>query len=157
MIIPPAAAADRAAKPFASLIAAAFGSEAAVMLAPARAARAAGSIVAIATSPDDPSVEAASLIAAAAGESLMVVEVRAIAGDALRVVQKREGNKRIRRIDEGPVDYAADATPHALRGLSERLTVVSRGTIRNEVALAIALARGVPVLSLWARQRARRV
>jgi len=156
VIVPPAAAADRAAEPFASLIAAAFGSEAAVMLAPARTARAAGSIVAIATSADDRSVEAASLIAAAAGERLVVVDVRALAGDALRFERKRAGNERIPRTDEGPVDYAADAAPHALRGLTERLTVVSRGIIRNEVALAIALGRGTPVLSLGARERARR-
>jgi len=67
-------------------------------------------------------------------------------GDALRFERKREVNERVRRIDEGPADYAAEAAPHALRGLTERLTVVSRGTIRNEVALAIALARGAPVL-----------
>ena len=127
------------------------------MLAPARAARAAGAIVAIASSPDDPSVEAASLIAAAAGERLVVVDVRAVAGDALRFERKRDGSDRIRRIDEGPVDYAADAAPHALRGLTERLTVVSRGTIRNEVALTIALARGAPVLSMGPRDRGRRV
>ena len=160
VIVPPAAAADRAAEPFASLIAAAFGSEAAVMLAPARPACAAGSIVAIATSPNDPSVEAASLIAVAAGERLVVLDARAIAGDMLRVERKREGGEGSEgssRIDEGPVNYAADAAPHALRGLTERLTVISRGTIRNEVALTIALARGAPVLSIDAPDRARRV
>jgi len=155
VIVPPAAAADRAAEPFASLIAAAFSSEAAVMLAPARAARAAGSIVAIATSPNDPSVEAASRIAAAVGERLVVVDARAIAGDTLRFERKREGGEGSSRIDQGPLYYAVDAAPHALRGLTERLTVISRGTIRNEVALAIALARRAPVLSLVARERAR--
>ena len=88
VIVPPAAA-DRAAEPFASLLAAAFGSAAAVMLAPARVARAAGAVVAIAASPDDPSVETASAIAEAAGERLVVVELRALAGDALRVERKR--------------------------------------------------------------------
>ena len=39
VIVPPAAAADRAAEPFASLLEAAFASPAAVMLAPARIAR----------------------------------------------------------------------------------------------------------------------
>lgn len=126
------------------------------MLAPARVARAAGSVVAIATSPDDPSVEAASLITAAAGERLVVVDVR-IAADALRVERKREGNDRIQQIDEGPAEYTAEAAPHALRGLTERLTVISRGTIRNEVALAIALARGAPVLSLGPRVRGRSI
>ena len=151
VIVPPAAAADRAAEPFASLIAAAFSSDAAVLLAPAMAGWVAGSIVAIAASPDDPSVEAASAIAEAAGEGLVVVDVRAIAGDALRFARRREWNERI---DEGPVDYAADAAHHALKGLAKRLTVVSRGAIRNEVELAVALARFAPVLSLRPRERA---
>jgi len=155
VIVPPPAAADRAAEPFASLLAAAFGSAAAVMLAPARVARAAGAVVAIAASQDDPSVETASAIAEAAGERLVVVELRALAGDALRVERKREAIHGVWRIDEGPLDYAAEAAPHALGGLAERLTVVSRGAIRNEVALAIALARGAPVLSLGPREPGR--
>ncbi len=153
VIVPPPAAADRASEPFASLLAAAFASAAAVMLAPARRARAAGAIVAIAASPDDPSVEAAGAIAEAAGERLVVVDMRAVAGDALRVERKLQSTGGAWMIDEGPLDYAAEAAPQALRGLEERLTVVSRGAIRNEVALAIALARGAPVLSLGPRER----
>ena len=153
VIVPPAAAADRAAEPFASLLDAAFGSAAAVMLAPARVVRAAGVVVAIAASPDDPSLEAARAIAEAAGEPLVVVDVRSVSGDALRIERKRQAGEAIRRIDEGPLDYAAEAAPHALRGLTERLTVVSRGAIRNDVALKIALARGAPVLSLGPRRR----
>ena len=53
VIVPPAAAADRVAEPFASLLEAAFASPAAVMLTPRRIAHAAGSIVAIAAAPDD--------------------------------------------------------------------------------------------------------
>jgi hypothetical protein len=151
VIVPPAVAADRAAEPFASLLEAAFGSAAAVMLAPSRLARATGAVVAIAASPNDPSLEAARAIAQAAGEPLVVIDIRALAGDALRVERKRQEGEAIGRIDEGPVDYAAEAAHHALKGLAERLTVVSRGAIRNEVALRIALARGAPVLSLGPR------
>ena len=85
----PVAAAERAAEPFASLLEAAFGSSAAVMLAPARLARSAGPIVAIAAGPDDPSIAAAAAIAEAAGEQLVVVDLASgrggrVAGGAAR-------------------------------------------------------------------------
>jgi hypothetical protein len=91
VIVAPAAAADRAAEPFASLLDAAFRSSAAVMLAPPRIARVTGSIVAIAAGPQDPSVETANAIAAAAGETLVVVEVRAGVGGAMRVERRSSG------------------------------------------------------------------
>jgi len=50
--------------------------------------------------------------------------------------------------DDGPGQH----NPDPLRGLTGRLTVV-----RNEVALAIALARGAPVLSLCPKHRGRSV
>ena len=63
------------------------------------------------------------------------------------------GSDGPRRDDAGSLDYAADAAPQALRGLAERLAVVTRGAIANDMALAIALARGVPVLSIDPRER----
>jgi hypothetical protein len=156
VIVPPSTAAARAAEPFASLLAAAFGSAAAVLLVPGRLMRAAGSIVAIAAAPDDPSVDAAGAIAAATGENLVVVDMRGAGGEALRV-ELRSGvsNRSHAPIHGGPVDYLAEAAPYALRGLKERLTVLSRGAIRNDLALAIALARGAPVLSIDLRKRGR--
>ena len=145
----PAAAAERAAEPFASLFTAAFGSAAAVMLTPARLMRSAGSIVAIAAAPDDPSVETAAAIASAAGEDLVVVELRRGAGGVLRVEERGGAAGPGRRQAAAPLlAYAADAAPQALRGLTERLAVVTRGVLGNDIALAIALARGVPVLSI---------
>ena len=38
---------------------------------------------------------------------------------------------------------------------TERLAVVTRGAVGNDIALAIALARGVPVLSIDTRERGR--
>ena len=156
VIVAPAAAGDRAAEPFASLLDAAFRSTAAIMLAPARVARAVGSIVAIAAAPDDPSVQAAAEIASAAGEDLVVVEVRAGAGGVMRV-ERRGGaaDTGFRQTETGPINYAADAVPQALRGLTERLAVVTRGAVGNDIALAIALARGMPVLSIDTRERGR--
>ena len=136
---------------------AAFRSTAAIMLAPARVRqRVVGSIVAIAAAPDDPSVQAAAEIASAAGEDPVVVEVRAGAGGVMRV-ERRGGaaDTGFRQTETGPVNYAADAVPQALRGLTERLAVVTRGAVGNDIALAIALARGVPVLSIDTRERGR--
>jgi len=126
VVIAAPAAAERFAEPFASLIAAAFRSAAAVMLAPPRPARHSGPIAAIAAAPDDPSVAVAAAIAAAAGEELVVVD---LAGDP--------------------------ALPEALRRIKERLAVATRGVLGVEIALALAAALGVPVLSIDAGERRR--
>jgi len=47
----------------------------------------------------------------------VVVDVRALASDALRFERKRAENGRVPRIHEAPLDYVADAAHHALRGL----------------------------------------
>ena len=39
----------------------------------------------------------------------MVVDVRALASDALRFERKRAENRRVPRIREAPSDYVADA------------------------------------------------
>jgi len=148
-IVPPEAGADRAAEPFASLIAAAFRSAAAVLLAPLSPVRASGPVVALAAAPDDPSVDVAGAIANVAGERLIVVDIRALSGRALRVERTRDARRSVER---GPLDYASDAAPHIPAGLTERLIVVTRGAIRDDLTLATALARGVPVLSLGSRQ-----
>ena len=157
LIEAPAAPAERAAEPFASLFSAALDSAAAVMLTPARLSRSAGSIVAIAAGGgDDPSIEAAAAIAAAAGEELVIVEVRPGAGAAMHV-ERRTGpaGAGLLQTTAAPLAYAADAAPQALRGLTERLVVISRPTVANDIALAIALARGVPVLSIDPPRRGR--
>jgi hypothetical protein len=140
----PAVAAERAAEPFASLLEAAFRSSAAVMLAPARLARSAGPIVAIAAGPDDPSIEAATAIAGAAGEELVVVDVRAGAAEDWLAARRAAGPR---------LAFADDALPQALQGLKERLAVVSRGAVGNRFALAIAATRGAPTLSVDGRER----
>lgn len=137
----PAMAAERASEPFASLLEAAFRSTAAVMLAPARRARSAGPIVAIASRPDDPSVKAAAAIAGATGEELVVIDLGAGAADAW-LAARREAAPSLA--------FADDALPAALQRLKERLAVVSRGAVGDRIALAIAATRGVPALRLGA-------
>ncbi len=134
-------AAERAAEPFASLLEAAFRSSAAVMLASARPARSAGPIVAMASRPDDPVVEAGAAIAEAAGEERVVVDLRAGAAEDW-LAARRAGGPRLA--------FSDDALPQALQGLKERLVVVSRGAVGDRLALAIAATRGVPALRLGA-------
>ena len=107
----------------------------------------------MAAAPDDPSVDVAGAIAAATGESHVVVDMRRAGGEALRLeVRIGTGNHSHRPLRGGSVDYLAEAAPHALR---ERLTVISGGVLRNKIALAIALGRGVPLLSINLSERER--
>ena len=46
------------------------------------------------------------------------------------------------------LDDGGQISERALRGLRERLTVIDRGVLQNEIALAIALDGGAPVLSI---------
>ena len=72
-----------------------------------------------------------------------------------RRAARRRGGHGVSPNRTGPVNYAAGAAPQALRGLTERLAVVTRGAVGNDIALSIALARGVPVLSIDLRERGR--
>ena len=127
----PAAAAERATEPFASLLAAAFRSAAAVMLIPARPARRAGPVVALAAYADDPSVATAAAIAHALGEKLVVVDLSAGAGETW-LTRRRA--------------VAGDDAPVGLRAVRERLAVISRGAARERLALTIVATRGAPTL-----------
>jgi len=147
VIVPPAAASDRASEPFVSLLAAAFASDAAVLLAPPRLRPASGAVVAIAAASHDQSIDAAMAIAATTGERLAIIDIRETAGGAIRLeLRSGLGNSANTQLEKGLLDYAAEAIPHAFRGLAARIVVTSRGTVRNEVALA--LSRAAPVLIL---------
>ena len=122
MIVEPVSAAERATQQFAWLVQAAFQSAAAVMLVPPQIARTKGPIVAIAATPDDPSIHTAAAIAVAAKEELVVIEARGIALP----------------------DPAICA--QAFRQSQERLIVMTRGAFEDGAASTIAAARRVPVL-----------
>jgi hypothetical protein len=122
MIVEPVSAAERATQQFAWLVQAAFQSAAAVMLVPPQIARTKGPIVAIAATPDDPSIHTAAAIAVAAKEELIVIEARGVALP----------------------DPAICA--QAFRQSQERLVVMTRGAFENGAASTIAAARRVPVL-----------
>lgn len=122
MIVEPVSPAERATQQFAWLVQAAFQSAAAVMLVPPQIVRTRGPIVAIAATPDDPSIHAAADIARVAKEELVVIETRCVALP-------------------DPVICA-----QAFQQTQERLIVMTRDAFGDGVASAIAAARRVPVL-----------
>jgi hypothetical protein len=148
MIVEPVSPAERATQQFSWLMEAAFGSAAAVLLVPSQIARTKGPVVAIAAGSDDPSIELAAAIAIAAKEDLAI-----IAAD-----ERSTDDPRIRKLaaDTGLtiVHFAAGNIPlsdprgcaQAFRQLTERLVVVTRGVLANEMTLSIASSRRIPVL-----------
>ncbi len=148
VIAEPAAPVDHATQRFSWLLNAAFQSAAAVMLVPARLARASGPVVAIAIKPDDPSIRAAAAIAIAANEDLVIVHAH----------EGKNGDPDIRKLaaetgltiklaftGKAPLTDPA-ACAHAFHQVQERLIVATRGVLAPELALSIASSRRIPVL-----------
>jgi hypothetical protein len=150
MIVEPQSPAERATQQFSWLLEAAFRSAAAVMLVPSQIARTKGPVVAIATSPDDPSIHEAAAIALTAKEELVIIEADGNEADDTRVrmVATDTGPtiKRVAAARPGLADPTACAL--AFRQIQERLIVMTRGTFADGAASAIAAARRVPVLVL---------
>jgi hypothetical protein len=140
VIIEPASAMERAARQIFWFAEAAFRSTAAVMLAPPRIARIKGPVVAIATALDDPSIRAAAAIATMVQEELIIVQTYEGEGVC-------KGNLTIKylAVGRGQPIYPADCSD-ALRPLSERLVVISRGPLAQAIAATIVSIRRVPVL-----------
>lgn len=148
MIVEPQSPAERATRQFSWLLEAAFRSAAAVMLVPPQIVRTKGPVVAIAISPDDPSIQAAAAIALAAKEQLVTIETDGRdAGDpdiAKLTADTSLTIKPIAAANIGLTDPAACA--QVFRQIQERLIVMTRGAFAEGVASAIAAARRVPVL-----------
>lgn len=154
MIGEPVGAAERVTQQFSWLIQAAFQSAAAVMIVPSRVARVQGPIVAIATTPDEPSIRVAANIAVAANEELVVIDVceRAIDEAQIRALASATelAIKRIRGGWKTGADTASLA--QALGPLHERLVVMTRGASDGQAASIIAADRRVPVLVIEPRE-----
>jgi threonine dehydrogenase-like Zn-dependent dehydrogenase len=132
---------------------AAFQSAAAVMVVPARIARLAGPVVAVAVTPDDPSISAAAGIAVAAKEDLVIVHAHEGKGDdpGVRKLAADTG-LAIKHVFTGKASLSDSAAcVEALRHVEERLVVMTRGTFAPELALSIASWRRVPVLVIASR------
>jgi hypothetical protein len=152
IIAEPGNPAERTIAPFPQLVKAALESTATVLYLPRRIARTRGPVVAIATAPDDPSIGAAASIAAAAKESLVVVEAfdrKAGETEAMPVVSSEAG------IPVGRLTVAAKALmdvralSSALEGLRGRMIVVTRGAFGEgdgDKPAELAALQGLPVL-----------
>lgn len=148
MIAAPRSPAERASQQFSWLLEAAFGSTAAVMLVPPHIVRSNGPVVVVARSFDDPGIDAAAAIALAAREELVIIKVDGADADdpGLSKLAADTGLtvKHVAAADIGLADSATCAL--VFRQLEERLIVITRGTFADEVALAMAATRQVPVL-----------
>jgi hypothetical protein len=129
VLIEPASAVERATGRFRGRLEAAIASHASVLLVPPRIARQSGPVVALATSEDDPSVEAAAALAEACAAELVVLSA-AEAGRTWRA------------------PLAPDVVAGAFGPLAERLVVVARGRLERDVLAALSAARAVPVLAV---------
>lgn len=148
IVAQPMSPAERATQQFFALMEAAFRSVAAVLVVPPQIARTTGAVVAVAATPDDPSVETAAAFALAAKESLIVLETGVGGYDDLRLRELADATGlAIRRIAAGHVSLSDPAAcAHAFHTVEERLVVMTRSAISHEVALSIAASRRVPVL-----------
>jgi hypothetical protein len=148
MVVEPPSPAERITQQFLWLIEAAFRSAGAVMLVPTRIARTTGPVVAIAAAPADPSIRAAAAIAMAAKEGVVVVEAYEGAADDSHIRKlAADTGLTIKHVVAGrsPLSDAAGFAP-AFRQIQERLVVMTRGVLDDQVASMIASARRVPVL-----------
>lgn len=147
VIVPePTGAADRAIRDLGPILEAAFQSGSAVMLVPPKIARWSGAVVAIAADPHDPSIRAAAAIATSAQESLVIL-CDSQGGDRADVAEASQKPATTVK----PIPGLAKQLSHAagiaaaLRGVRERLVVMSRGALA-EAAAKIASVRHDPIL-----------
>jgi hypothetical protein len=152
LIVPePANPTERITFQFESMIKAAFGSSAAVMLVPEAVARETGPVVAIAHDPHDASIDAASTIAAVAKERLLIIDPVQFVASFLAGM-KLGTEPPTKSVGRGQHLLPADIEA-ALQPLRERLVVLTRGLFDVTVPATIASARRVPVLIVEPRSR----
>jgi hypothetical protein len=154
IIIPePSNPAARAMAPLPQLLAAAFASSAKVLFVPRRVARARGPVVAIAVTPDDPSIDAGETLARAAHEHLVVVEAFEGAdadtgsGPTVRTSAGGLAHGRLYVARRSLADLRSIAI--ALAGLNERMIVIGRdafGDADGDKPGELASLCAVPVL-----------
>jgi hypothetical protein len=150
VVYEPASPAERVTVQFQSMIRAALGSAAAVMLVPQRVVRQSGAVVAVAKNPSDPSIAAAAAIAERAKEELVVVEALKGSGDAgSSTLVTAPIQARRMSVPETQLLHSAGISA-AFTRLHERLVVVTRGAFDDAVAAMIASIRRVPVLIIEA-------
>jgi hypothetical protein len=152
IIAEPKSAVDRIAGPFPVLTSAALQSEAAVLLVPRQIARKRGPVIAIASAPDDPSIDVAVAIAAAANENVTVLAEHEHPAAATTASRGPAGVF----VETVPIPTGALASEESVSStlyrFKERLIVVTRGALSPGNEAALASIRGVPVLILEPRE-----
>jgi hypothetical protein len=151
VVIEPANPAERVTQQFTRLMDSAFRASASVMVVPSRIARLSGPIVALASGPDDPSIEAAAGIANAARERLIVM------GPAERFAPNSSLSKAV-AASGGRMEFASTTAlsnvtrldfkrlAGELQRWNERLLVMTRGALDDRQAPALASLRSIPVV-----------
>jgi hypothetical protein len=144
----PMGAAERVTHQFSWLVEAAFGSAAAVMVVPSQVTRVGGPIVAIAATPDDPSIGVAENFARATNESLVVIDVceNAIDETHIQAFAVAVGVPIKHIIGGKNIGVSATSLAQSMRSLHERLIVMTRSASDGHAASIIASERRVPVL-----------
>jgi len=145
LIVEPLNAAERITPQFIATLDAAFHSAAAVLLMPRQIARQSGAIVAIATEPNDLSIEVAKSVAAAAKEELVVIESFKSTVSSHTLAKYSASRIQVRRIPAAEHQLANTSNiGSALSQVRERLVVITRSD--DYSPLAIATMRHVPIL-----------
>ncbi len=144
VISEPSSPAERITVQFQSMVDAALGSSAAVMVMPPRVVRQHGPVVAIAATPDDESIEVGAAIATLASAELIVVEAFAPGGEV--AAGKIVGGAARRLPFAAARERNLTTLSAALRPLQERLLVLTRGALDDPLVAQIASVRGIPVL-----------
>lgn len=147
VVYEPANPADRITFQSQSMIKAALGSAAAVLLVPRGVERLTGAVVALASNRRDPSAAAGAAIAALASEKLIVIEA----------FDERDRTPISENATAAPAQFERMSVPKAhllhaagvsaaFRLLQERLVVMTRGSFDDAMPAMIASTRRVPVL-----------
>jgi hypothetical protein len=145
MITEPVDAAEHITPQFIATLDAAFHSAAAVLLVPRHIARQSGAIVAIATEPNDLSIEVAKAVAAAAKEELVVIKSFKSTVSSDTLTKYSPSGIQVRRMPVAEYELANTSNiGSALGQVRERLVVITRSD--NYSPLAIATMRHVPIL-----------
>lgn len=144
-IIEPANPAEQITWQFTALLDAAFARAGAVLAVPRKLVRTAGPIVTMASNGDDPVLRAALQIAAASAERLIVLTTP---GTRLSPRLLREAEQLGVKIEPVVLDVTAAEAQHLVDSLrfGERLRVLPRSALTDNVAGLLSLLRGIPWL-----------
>jgi hypothetical protein len=145
-IIEPRHPAERITRQFAGLLDTVFETAAAILAVPNRIARVAGPILAAAAGPEDPSVPVALQIAAALGERLIVATLPGVRLAAEVASNAEQLGVRLDQVAASRAGFGVPALSSASSSTKERLRVVTRRHLPDDVLRLFSMLHGVPML-----------